>query len=52
MSDEQKHTEEEQPEAAQADLEVSDEDAAQVEGGFSKVRFDPNADPQGFKIKI
>ncbi len=33
MTDEQKHTDEEQPEAAQADLEVSDDDAEQVEGG-------------------
>ncbi len=33
VTDEQKHAEEEQPEAAQADLEVADEDAEQVEGG-------------------
>ncbi len=38
MTDEQKHTDEEQPEAAQADLEVSEDDAEQVEGGAMKVK--------------
>jgi hypothetical protein len=33
VTDEQKHTDEEQPGAAQADLEVSDEDAERVDGG-------------------
>ena len=46
MADEQKYTEEEQLEAAQADLEVSNEDAEQVEGGGAKGKgFKP--DQQG-----
>ena len=47
MADEQKHTEEEQPEAAQADLEVSDEDAEQVEGGAQIKVGTPKQDGAG-----
>jgi hypothetical protein len=47
VTDEQKHTDREQPEAAQADLEVSDDDAEQVEGGGVKDNFSP--DQQGGK---
>ena len=46
MAEEQETTEQQ---AEQADLEVSDEDAEQVEGGGVKVRI--GRDQQGFKGK-
>ena len=51
MSDQDKH-EQQGVQQEQADLEVSEEDADEVEGGVTKIRFGADRDPQGLRVKI
>jgi hypothetical protein len=49
MSDEDKHEQQDEPE--QSDLEVSEEQAEEVEGGLARVRFGADRDPQAWTVK-
>ena len=52
MGDDKTKEQAQQEAAAQADLEVSDEDAEQVEGGSVRVKFGSDRDPQGHSAKF
>ena len=50
MTEQDKHEQQDERQE-QADLEVSEEQADEVEGGVTKIRFGADRDPKGLRAK-